>query len=129
MGSYLRLIDFAYQKKMASTRLPVIKRAPAKKYAQPVSTGPLLHLLRRFEELEVEQPLGRHVQRFRGGLVFKAHRLLYHSTLGSRVIKKKKKRSLSRRGCSSTEVRGGAKTSSSLLLSSLELSDTKVNES
>ena len=30
--------------------------------------------------------------RFRGGLVFKAHRLLYHSTLGSRVIKKKKKR-------------------------------------
>ena len=29
------------------------------------------------------------MQRFRGGLVFKAHRLLYHSTLGSRVIKKK----------------------------------------
>jgi hypothetical protein len=29
-------------------------------------------------------------QRFRGGLVFKAHRLLYHRTLGSRVIKKKK---------------------------------------
>jgi hypothetical protein len=26
---------------------------------------------------------------FRGGLVFKAHRPLYHSTLGSRVIKKK----------------------------------------
>jgi len=32
------------------------------------------------------------VQRFRGGLVFKAHRLLYHSTLGLRVIKKKKRR-------------------------------------
>jgi len=31
------------------------------------------------------------VQRFRGGLVFKAYRLLYHSTLGLRVIKKKKK--------------------------------------
>ena len=31
------------------------------------------------------------VQRFRGGLVFKAHRLLYHSTLGLRVTKKKKK--------------------------------------
>ena len=30
-------------------------------------------------------------QRFRGGLVCKAPRLLYHSTLGSRVIKKKKK--------------------------------------
>ena len=32
----------------------------------------------------------RNVKRFRGGLVFKAHRLLYHSTLGVRVIKKKK---------------------------------------
>ena len=31
------------------------------------------------------------VQRFRGGLVFKAHRLVYHSTIGLRVIKKKKK--------------------------------------
>ena len=28
----------------------------------------------------------------RGGLVLKAHRLLYHSTLGLRVIKKKKRR-------------------------------------
>jgi len=35
--------------------------------------------------------LHRNVKRFRGGLVFKAHRLLYHSTLGSRVVKKKKK--------------------------------------
>ena len=34
----------------------------------------------------------RNVKRFRGGLVFKAHRLLYHSTLGLRVIKKKKVR-------------------------------------
>jgi hypothetical protein len=38
-----------------------------------------------------EQPLRKIVRRFRGGLVFKAHRLLYHLTLGSRVIKKKKK--------------------------------------
>jgi len=30
------------------------------------------------------------VQRFRGGLAFKAHRLLYHTTLGLRVIKKKR---------------------------------------
>ena len=29
--------------------------------------------------------------RFRGGLVFKAHRLLHHSTLGSRAIKRKKR--------------------------------------
>jgi len=35
-------------------------------------------------------PLHRNVQRFRGGLVFKAHRLLYLSTLGLGVIKKKK---------------------------------------
>ena len=33
--------------------------------------------------------LGRNVERFRGGLVFKAHRLLYHSTLGSKVRKKR----------------------------------------
>jgi hypothetical protein len=37
-----------------------------------------------------EQLLRRIVKRFRGGLVFKAHRLLFHSTLGPRVIKKKK---------------------------------------
>ena len=33
------------------------------------------------------------MQRFRGGLVFKAHRLMYLSFLGLRVIKKKKKKS------------------------------------
>ena len=38
----------------------------------------------------------RNVQRFRGGLVFKAHRLVYHSTLGWRVIKKKKMRACPR---------------------------------
>ena len=31
------------------------------------------------------------MQRFRGGLVFKAHRLLNHSTLGLREIKKKRR--------------------------------------
>ena len=35
------------------------------------------------------QLLRRNVKWFRGGLVFKAHRLLFHSTLGLRVIKKK----------------------------------------
>jgi len=39
-----------------------------------------------------EQLLRRNVKRLRGGLVFKAHRLLYHSTLGLRVIQKKKKK-------------------------------------
>ena len=38
------------------------------------------------------QLLRRTVKRFRGGFVFKAHRLLYHSTLGSIVMKKKKKK-------------------------------------
>ena len=33
-----------------------------------------------------------HVQRFRGGLVFKANGLLYLSTLGLRVIKKKRRK-------------------------------------
>ena len=57
----------------------------------------------RVREAEAKQPLVRQVlatpscirktseQRFRGGLVFKAHRLLYHSTLGLRGIKNKKK--------------------------------------
>ena len=36
-----------------------------------------------------EQLLRRNVKRFRGWLVFKAHRRLYHSILGSRVIKEK----------------------------------------
>ena len=38
-----------------------------------------------------EQLHYRIVQRFQGGLVFQADRLVYHSTLGSRVMKKKKK--------------------------------------
>ena len=32
------------------------------------------------------------MQWFRGGLVYKAHRLVYHSTPGLRVIDKKKKK-------------------------------------
>ena len=45
----------------------------------------------------VAQLLHRNVQRFGGGLVFKAHRLLYHSTLGLRVIKNEKKFTVARR--------------------------------
>ena len=33
---------------------------------------------------------GRHVKRFQGGLVFKAHRLVYHSTPGWGLMRKKK---------------------------------------
>jgi len=38
----------------------------------------------------------REVKRFRGGLGFKAHRLLYHSTLGSSVRKKEKEEGMAR---------------------------------
>ena len=37
-----------------------------------------------------EKLLRRYVKRFRGGLVLKAHRLLHHATLGSRIKEKKK---------------------------------------
>ena len=37
-----------------------------------------------------EQLLRRNVNRFRGGLVLKAHRPVYHSSLGLSVIQKKK---------------------------------------
>ena len=37
------------------------------------------------------RPLDRNVQWFQGGLVLRAHRLLYYSTLGSKTIKEKKK--------------------------------------
>ena len=53
----------------------------------------VLDLLFRFWRASqpVRETRGRNVKRFQGGLVFKAHRLLYHSTLGLRVIKKKNK--------------------------------------
>jgi hypothetical protein len=35
---------------------------------------------------------GGRVQRFRGGLLFKAHRLVYHSILALRVTKTKKRK-------------------------------------
>ena len=42
-----------------------------------------------------ERQLRKIVKRFRGGFVFKDHRLSYHSTLGLRAIKKKKKKTAS----------------------------------
>ena len=53
-----------------------------------------------------EQLLDRIVQRFRGGLSFEAHRLLYDSTLGVRVMKKKKKS----RGCATPTFHGSLRT-------------------
>ena len=58
----------------------------------------------------------RHAARtagFRAGLVFKAHRLLYHSTLGLRVIKNKNKKQ-QRRTDTRRERQGGPRLSLSL---------------
>ena len=43
----------------------------------------------RMESSRIRKLLKRNVQRFQGGLVY---RLLHHSTLGSRVIQKTKKK-------------------------------------
>jgi len=55
------------------------------------------------------------MKRFRGGLVFKAHRLLYHSTLGLRIIKKKRLMFadlvVPRRGKPHDELRGASSAS------------------
>ena len=57
--------------------------------------------LRTVEFSISEQLLHINTQRFRSGLVFKAHRLLYHSTLCLRVIKKRIRPSLlvTKRSC------------------------------
>jgi len=54
-----------------------------------------------------EEVLSRNVERFRGGFVFKAHRLLYHSTLGLMVKKKKKKKKVPRGRCGTAGRRIG----------------------
>ena len=75
--------------------------------------------------------------RFRGRLVFEAHRWLYHSTLGSSVMKKKKKTGVgrdvdARQPYFSFNVNfpryAPVYLVFSLILSSLELSDTAIYE-
>jgi len=53
-----------------------------------------------------EQLLRRNVKRFRGGLVFKAHRLFYPSTLGLRLITKRRRARLLLEGLSEFPVSG-----------------------
>jgi len=48
-----------------------------------------------------------HLERFQGGLVFEAQRLLYHSTLGLRVIKKRRRDALFRLVAARTISGGG----------------------
>ena len=57
-------------------------------------TSPACHHARSHQFPVEEQLLYRNVGRFQGGLVFKAQRLVCHSTLGWRIIKKKKKNTL-----------------------------------
>ena len=52
----------------------------------------------------------RNAKRFRGGLVFKAHRLLYRSALGLRVIKKKTRRLVRAWFCNQARLRYIAQT-------------------
>jgi len=61
----------------------------------------------------------RDVLRFRGGLVFKAHRLVYHSTLGVRVIKKKKKEQL--KGCNGLLSKNGSSQGQTLAMTILHV--------
>ena len=73
---------FTFEKRLESRRssMPL---PPAWRLCDSISCG---------QEFSIEeQLLRRNVNRFRGGLVFKAHRLVYYSTLGLRVIKEKKR--------------------------------------
>ena len=63
-------------------RVVFLKEQPLYRYQE--------QLLHRKKEHHSEHLLHKNVWRFRGGLVFKAHRRLYHSTLGLKVIKKNK---------------------------------------
>ena len=56
--------------------------------------------------------MGRNMKQFRGGIVSKAHSLLYHLTLGSRVIKKKQKGANSQYDLAWTYCRNGARAES-----------------
>ena len=59
--------------------------------ADMINLSGLLRLGFGGEVLISEQLLDRNVQRFRGGLVVNACRLLYHSTLGVRLIEKQRR--------------------------------------
>jgi len=72
----------------AGIRDPGLARGARPRFPSPPEVSSCLH---RFRFQLSNAVLSKfYVQRFRGGLVFKAHRLLYHSTLGLRVIKRRK---------------------------------------
>ena len=67
-------INFAYEQCEIRTAKPLLRQT----LRSEMCTGVLTAVL-------------KNVTWFRGGIVYKAHRLVYHSTLGSRFRKKKKK--------------------------------------
>ena len=91
-GSYLRLIDFVYHSTLGSRVIKKKRREDTSLANSSLarfmwwSFSPASRGSRAMAQL-----LHRNVQRFRGGLVFKAHRLVYHSTLGLREIAKKRR--------------------------------------
>jgi len=74
--------------------------------------------------------LGRRVKRFRGRLVLKAQRLLYHSTLGLRVIKKNKKKHTTecRNWVDAGTTQQAAKKQSTLLVSVARPTNTSATD-
>jgi len=85
-GRVLDLLDDAVQDVLPRVLRTVVLLFEAERFAWASPPS-----LPRGVTAATEQLLHRNVQRFRGGLVFKAHRLLYHSTLGLRVIKKRRR--------------------------------------
>jgi len=85
-GSYLRLIDSCITQLKAQGPSRTCDESNGEEEEGTTHVIPLLFNLASLRFKQV-----RNMQRFRGGLVFEAHRLLYHSTLGLIVIMKKKK--------------------------------------
>ena len=67
----------------------LIRRNLASGPAALMYTLHALTIFYRAHHILEQDLLRRNVQRFQGGLACKAHRLIYHSTLGLRVVKEK----------------------------------------
>jgi len=91
-GSYVRLIDFVYHSTLGFRVMKKKRSIVMQRMMQGLAAASDWRQRRAEKEIHRERARERDKEgRVRGGLVFKAHRWLYHSTLGSRVIKKKKK--------------------------------------
>jgi hypothetical protein len=77
-GSYLRPIDSCITQVKAQGPSRTCKESKGEEGYSDIAQTPA-----------APQPRDKNMQRFQGGLAFKAHRLVYHSTLSLRVIKKK----------------------------------------